>query len=77
MSLEELKESVPEENNKSAGRTNVRLDSHVVSKLKKEVGVSKNNEVAPAIGVAISEFIDDNELADEYREEFENQFEDE
>lgn len=77
MALNELKDAVPEQDNTSAGLTNVRLDTGLVADLKKEVGVSQNNEVAPVVAIAVAKFMNDSDRAEEYEEQFKAQFEDE
>lgn len=74
MALEDVKDSVPEQD-ETVGKTNVRLDEQPVNELKKEAGVSQNTEAAPLVEAAIYEYIGDSESASESEDKFEEQFE--
>lgn len=77
MALDNVTEVDTGDTGKSAGQTNIRLGTPLVSDLKQEVGVSQNNQVAPVIAAAIAEYMGDSDRAEEYEEQFAEQFEDE
>jgi len=72
MALEDMKEYAEEnaETSASTGKTTIRLETGLVADFKKELGVSQNKEVAPAVAVLIAEALEDEDAVEEYEEEF-------
>lgn len=75
MALDNVKDVDTGDTKTNAGKTNIRLPVGLVSELKQEVGVSQNTEVAPVVAAAISEYMGDDDAAEEYEQEFAEQFE--
>jgi len=74
--LEDVKQFTEEhvEQDKSVGKTTLRLDNSVVSDVKQEVGVSQNNELAPLIEHVLAAWTGDEDTAQEKLEAFKSQF---